>query len=90
MVNIIDSGAKSSQILSGVITEEKDLSVLGSLFSIIEPLETNKEQPIDEFTIGIEEKQIIEKITLIIPDFQQKKIKIDDITIFRKKYNGRR
>jgi flagellar hook-length control protein FliK len=84
MVNIIDSGAKSSQILSGVITEEKDLSVLGSLFSIIEPLETNKEQPIDEFTIGIEEKQIIEKITLIIPDFQQKKIKIDDITFLEK------
>ena len=25
MVNIIDSGAKSSQILSGVITEDKDL-----------------------------------------------------------------
>ena len=84
MVNIIDSGAKSSQILSGVITEEKDLSVLGSLFSIIEPLETNKEQPIDEFTIGFEEKQIIEKITLIIPDFQQKKIKIDDITFLEK------
>ena len=84
MVNIIDSGAKSSQILSSVITEEKDLSVLGSLFSIIEPLETNKEQPIDEFTIGFEEKQIIEKITLIIPDFQQKKIKIDDITFLEK------
>ena len=84
MVNIIDSGAKSSQILSGVITEEKDLSVLGSLFSIIEPVETNKEQPIDEFTIGFEEKQIIEKITLIIPDFQQKKIKINDITFLEK------
>tara|TARA_B110000027_G_scaffold87811_1_gene93107 strand:- start:520 stop:1986 length:1467 start_codon:yes stop_codon:yes gene_type:complete len=84
MVNIIDSGAKSSQILSSVITEEKDLSVLGSLFSIIEPLETNKEQPIDEFTIGFEEKQIIEKITLIIPDFQQKKIKIDDIIFLEK------
>ena len=84
MVNIIDSGAKSSQILSGVITEDKDLSVLGSLFSIIEPLETNKEQPIDEFTIGFEEKQIIEKITLIIPDFQQKKIKIDDIIFLEK------
>ena len=84
MVNIIDSGAKGSQILSGVITEDKDLSVLGSLFSIIEPLETNKEQPIDEFTIGFEEKQIIEKITLIIPDFEQKKIKIDDITLLEK------
>ena len=84
MVNIIDSGAKSSQILSGVITEDKDLSVLGSLFSIIEPLETNKEHPIDEFTIGFEEKQIIKKITLIIPDFQQKEIKIDDITFLEK------
>ena len=84
MVNIIDSGAKSSQILSGAITEEKDISVLGSLFSIIEPVEINKEQPIEEFTIGFEEKQIIEKINVIIPDFQQKKIKLNDITFLEK------
>ena len=73
MVNIIDSSAKSSQLLSGVITEEKDLSLLGSLFTIIEPGETDKEQPTDEFTIGFKENQIIEKIHLIIPDFHQKK-----------------
>ncbi len=84
MVNIINDVAKSSHILSGVISEEKDLSEMGSLFSIIDTSEAPDEQSINEFTISFKEKEIIERINLIIPDFHHKKINSDDIKILEK------
>ena len=41
MINNIVDTAKNLESLSGTITDEKDPSVLGALFSIIEPNEEN-------------------------------------------------
>ena len=46
MININTDANKISDSLSGVTPDEKDLLVLGSLFSIIEPIENNLENQI--------------------------------------------
>ena len=81
MINVSNDAAKISDSLSGVTPDEKDLLVLGSLFSIIEPIENNLENQIDtpkEFVINLEENKIIDYISNIIPDFHNKKIDVSD------------
>ena len=80
-MNINSDIAKISDSLSGTSADEKDLSVLGSLFSIVEPIENNLVNEDDnskEFIISIEENKIIDYISNIIPDFNNKKIDISD------------
>ena len=80
-MNINSDIAKISDSLSGTSADEKDLSVLGSLFSIVEPIENNLVNENDnskEFIISIEENKIIDYISNIIPDFNNKKIDISD------------
>ena len=80
-MNINSDIAKISDSLSGTSVDEKDLSVLGSLFSIVEPIENNLVNEDDnskEFIISIEENKIIDYISNIIPDFNNKKIDISD------------
>ena len=82
MLNINTDANKISDSLSGVTPDEKDLLVLGSLFSIIEPIENNLENQIDtpkEFVINLEENKIIDYISNIIPDFHNKKIDVSDL-----------
>ena len=80
-MNINSDIAKISDSLSGTSADEKDLSVLGSLFSIVEPIENNlvnEDKNSKEFIISIEENKIIDYISNIIPDFNNKKIDISD------------
>ena len=80
-MNINSDIAKISDSLSGTSADEKDLSVLGSLFSIVEPIENNLVNENDnskEFIISIEENKIIDYISNIIPHFNNKKIDISD------------
>ena len=80
-MNINSDIAKISDSLSGTSVDEKDLSVLGSLFSIVEPIENNLVNEDDnskEFIISIEENKIIDYISNIIPHFNNKKINISD------------
>ena len=66
MLNINTDANKISDSLSGVTPDEKDLLVLGSLFSIIEPIENNLENQIDtpkEFVINLEENKIIDSVS---------------------------
>ena len=80
-MNINNDIAKISDSLSGTSVDEKDLSVLGSLFSIVEPIENNLVNENDnskEFIISIEENKIIDYISNIIPHFNNKKIDISD------------
>ena len=80
-MNINSDIAKISDSLSGTSVDEKDLSVLGSLFSIVEPIENNLVNENDnskEFIISIEENKIIDYISNIIPDFNNKKIDVSD------------
>ena len=80
MINVSNDAAKISDSLSGVTPDEKDLLVLGSLFSIIEPIE-NLENQVDtpkEFVINLGENKIIDYISNVIPDLHNKKIDISD------------
>ena len=82
MINNIVDTAKNLESLSGTITDEKDQSVLGALFSIIEPNEENsinKDELPKEFVVVLEEKKIVDYISNIIPNFENKKINISDI-----------
>ena len=82
MINNIVDTAKNLESLSGTITDEKDPSVLGALFSIIEPNEENsinKDELPKEFVIELEEKKIVDYISNIIPNFENKKINLSDI-----------
>ena len=81
MINVSNDAAKISDSLSGVTPDEKDLLVLGSLFSIIEPIENNLENQVDtpkEFVITLGENKIIDYISNVIPDLHNKKIDISD------------
>ena len=81
MINVSNDAAKISDSLSGVTPDEKDLLVLGSLFSIIEPIE-NLENQVDtpkEFVINLGENKIIDYISNVIPDLHNKKIDISDL-----------
>ncbi|MDA1135974.1 MAG: flagellar hook-length control protein FliK [Proteobacteria bacterium] len=80
MINVSNDAAKISDSLSGVTPDEKNLLVLGSLFSIIEPIE-NLENQVDtpkEFVINLGESKIIDYISNVIPDLHNKKIDISD------------
>lgn len=82
MINVSNDAAKISDSLSGVTPDEKNLLVLGSLFSIIEPIENNLENQVDtpkEFVINLGESKIIDYISNIIPDLHNKKIDISDL-----------
>ena len=81
MINFSNDVAKISDSLSGVTPDEKDLLVLGSLFSIIEPIENNLENQVDtpkEFVITLGENKIIDYISNVIPDLHNKKIDLSD------------
>ncbi len=81
MINVSNDAAKISDSLSGVTPDEKNLLVLGSLFSIIEPIE-NLENQVDtpkEFVINLGENKIIDYISNVIPDLHNKKIDISDL-----------
>ena len=80
MINVSNDAAKISDSLSGVTPDEKNLLVLGSLFSIIEPIE-NLENQVDtpkEFVINLGENKIIDYISNVIPDLHNKKIDLSD------------
>ncbi|MDC1260857.1 hypothetical protein N8014_04700, partial [Pseudomonadota bacterium] len=83
MINNIVDTAKNLESLSGTVTDNKDPSVLGALFSIIEPNNENiasKDELPKEFIFELEEKKIVDYISNIIPNFENKKINLSDIS----------
>ena len=83
MINNIVDTAKNLESLSGTVTDNKDPSALGALFSIIEPNNVNianKEALPKEFIFELEEKKIVDYISNIIPNFENKKINLSDIS----------
>ena len=83
MINNIVDTAKNLESLSGTVTDNKHPSALGALFSIIEPNNeniANKEELPKEFIFELEEKKIVDYISNIIPNFENKKINLSDIS----------
>ncbi|MDC0110815.1 hypothetical protein OAI76_03325, partial [Alphaproteobacteria bacterium] len=87
MINNIVDTAKNLESLSGTVTDNKHPSALGALFSIIEPNNeniANKDELPKEFIFELEEKKIVDYISNIIPNFENKKINLSDISTIDK------